>query len=99
MQINVKYKVMRKKYAALHYVYLKTKTRNYYVNNRNRFLMLRENRLRKRREERADALRQGAARENERGKNETEKERAKCRKKIRQCEKSKVKRRFILLYA
>ena len=98
MQNHVKYRVMRKKYAALHYVYLKTKTRNYYVNNGNRFLMLRENRLRKRLEEREGTLRQRTARENER-ENETENEPAKCRKKIRQCEKSKVKRRFILLYA
>ena len=57
-----------------------------------------EKRVRKRREERAGALRQRTARENER-ENETENELAKYRKKIRQCGKSKVKRRFILLYA
>ena len=43
MQKLVEYRVEDGNYTAQHYVYLKTKIRNYYVNNGNRFLMLWEN--------------------------------------------------------
>lgn len=98
MQNLVEYRVADGKRDTQHYVYRETKTCNYYVNKDNQFLIFWKNRSRKRREGRADAPRQGTARENER-ENGAENERAKCRKKIRQCEKSRVKRRFILLYA
>lgn len=94
MQNSVEYRVADGKYVMQHYVYRETKTCNYYVNKDNQFLIFWKNRSRKRREESADAPRKGEERENG-----AENERAKCRKKIRQCEKAWVKRRFILLYA